>query len=269
MAATPAFCFVYDMLFELFPECFDAGTGDRAREQKHRAIRSAHRVLCISENTKKDVVKILDIEPTKCDVVYLAGLRRTEEGNRGETELKKRPFFLYVGDYEAPYKNFEFLLDCLGQPGFSEFGEHELVVAAPDFPEASKLKRYHELLPDTRLTFLNRCDDKMLTDLYISCNALVVPSLYEGFGLPVVEALGCGTPVVCSNVSSLPEVGGETAYYFDPQSVAEFRAALERGVRDGRTREHVDRRVERASCFSWDRTARSFALAARKTAGSV
>jgi len=82
--------------------------------------------------------------------------------------------------------------------------------------------------------------------------------LYEGFGIPVLEALGCGAPVVCSNTSSLPEVGGDAVCYFDPKSPEEFAAAMKQALADGRAPEKVAQRKLQAGKFSWDRTAEGF-----------
>jgi len=260
----PSFCFVYDMTVERFPESFDSPYREQITARKRRTICAADVVLCISENTKRDVVQMLDVPEERCRVVYLAGFSPddTSTPGRGTTE-SGRPFFLYVGDYLTPYKNFAFLAQCLSSSGFREFDGFDLVVVSGQPLNKEARDQWGHLLSSGRVRMLTDCDDAELAELYRTCSAFIVSSLYEGFGIPVLEALGCGAPVVCANASSLPEVGGEEAYYFDPQSGADFKAALSRAVADGRGAAVVDARRKRASQFSWDHTAHEFVRAFR------
>lgn len=272
----PSFCFVYDMLFELFPECFEHGLVRMMRQRKRRAIDRAKVVLCISESTRNDVIRLLGTPAEKCRVVHLAGSTSTAAGcgaQPGELQasdgLRSRPFLLYVGDWETPYKNFDFVLQALGSNDFAEFSDLDLVVVAPDKPEPAKIHSCHERMGAERLHFLHSCDDEELGGLYADCAAFVMPSFYEGFGLPVLEAMKQGAPVVCSDTSSLPEVGGEAAFYFDPRSPAQFADSLRRALAQGRDGPAVAGRQAQAAKFSWDRTAAEFCRAARETGGRV
>ena len=260
----PSFCFVYDMTVERFPESFDSPYREQITERKRRTICAAEVVLCISENTKRDVVQMLDVPEEKCRVVYLAGFSREKPSLFTDGSLaEQRPFFLYVGDYMTPYKNFDFLARCLGSSSFGDFEDFDLVVVSSQSPTREMREQWEHLFASGRLRVVTDCDDARLTELYRVCSAFIFPSLYEGFGIPVLEALGCGAPVVCSDSSSLPEVGGDRVYYFDARSPAEFRAALNRAVSDGRGEIVVKARQERAQHFSWDHTAHEFVRAFR------
>ena len=260
----PSFCFVYDMTVERFPESFDSPYREQITERKRRTICAAEVVLCISENTKQDVVQILNVPEEKCRVVHLAGFSKKETATpvQGVSECG-RPFFLYVGDYLTPYKNFAFLVQCLSSPEFHEFDGFDLVVVSGQPLNKEARDQWGHLLSSGRVRMLADCDDAGLEELYQTCSAFIVSSLYEGFGIPLLEALGCGASVICANASSLPEVGGKAAYYFDPQSPADFKATLSRAVSDGRGRAVVDARRERARQFSWDHTAQAFVRAFR------
>ena len=260
----PSFCFVHDMTFELFPECFDKTLGDEIRERKRRSVERADLVLCISDVTRNDLIRLYDVPEGKCRVVPLAGFTEEVREGSGCGSLPDRPFLLYVGDWWTAYKNFPFLLRCLGSKAFRDYAHMDLVVVSSRSPNDEDRERLLSMAD--RLTFVRGCSDSELIDLYSHCQALVYPSLYEGFGLPVLEALGAGAPVVCSNAPALREVGGDCVYAFDPRSEPDCKRALSRALSVGRDPAAVRRRKERAATFSWDDTARHFAEAARSVA---
>lgn len=255
----PSVCVVYDMIGELFPEVQEASYAAEISARKRRAVEAAAVVVCISEQTRRDVVRLLGVPETKCRVIPLAAgmgpdvVARVDGGPATE-----RPFFLYVGDHVTPYKNFNFVLEALASPLFRRFSDVDLVVVSPYPPGRDLQDQYRVALAAGKIRFLRGCDDAVLSGLYRRCAAFICPSLYEGFGLTVLEALSAGTPVVCSRVASLPEVGGDVAHYFDPRSPSEFLLALERAWEEGRGADAVSRRRAQAARFSWDESARQF-----------
>ena len=287
----PSFCFVYDMTPELFPDGFEPGFARRMAERKRRAITRAHRLLCISENTKRDVMRLLGAPEEKCCVVYLAPFTRAAAGIRlrcespttrasaGQAEpgpassggppsvaAGAEPFLLYVGDFYAPYKQFRFLLQCLGSAEFAAYRDLRLVVVSSRAPSADEQREFSALLPAGRLRFVAGASDEELLAHYRRCAALVYPSLYEGFGMPVLEALEVGAPVVCPYASSLPEVAGETAFYYEAASPAGLREALGRALASGRSADAVAARQRRAARFTWEATTAAFIATAREVA---
>ncbi len=259
----PNFVFVYDMIIELFPEWFQDPLSQRTKAQKARCVQGADLILCISENTKKDVIRLLGAPEEKCKVVYLGGLKDHCKGVDLTAKVQfDRPFFLYVGDFGAPYKNFEFLLRSLGSPCCARFRDMKLIVVASRDPSEAERNYYDQLLGPGRLRVVKGCTDQELAAYYASCSCFIYPSLYEGFGIPVLEALGVGAPVACSHAASLPEVGGDAVYYFDPQSQEEFCRAVESALLHGRAKNMLDIRINQAQRFSWDETARGFVDAA-------
>lgn len=238
---------IYDMIHELFmPEAKSAIAAKRA------TINRADHIICISENTRRDLVRLYDVDPGKTSVVYL-GHSLTAATNEVDTRrLSDRPYILYVGIRKG-YKNFSTLLKAYASS--AKLREFDLIAFGG-----------HPLLPDEQrdisrlgvehLVKFETGPDTELTARYQQATAFIYPSKYEGFGLPPVEAMSHGCPAVCSNAGSIPEIVGDAGVYFDPNSAEDLRTALERVVTDEhlqadlRERGHV-----RAAEFSWDRCA--------------
>lgn len=255
----PLICVVYDMIVELFPESFDNAYADDIRQRKRASVEKAEIVLCISQYTRNDVIRLLNVPKKKCRVIHLAGnIQAGEQKNSNSQFLSGRDFFLFVGNHLAAYKNFNFLLERFLSEKSGMFSDFDLVVVSP-LPAGEAVSEFcGDALTTGRVKFIRNCDDHTLAELYTQCSVFIYPSLYEGFGIPLLEALSVGSPVVCSDIPVFREVGGDVAYYFDPRSPAELFLAMESAVRDGRARDKVAARKAHAARFSWDRTARQF-----------
>jgi glycosyltransferase involved in cell wall biosynthesis len=212
---------VYDMTHELFPQHFPHNS--RTAQRKARDIGSADLVLCISENTRRDLREILKVPEEKSQVVHL-GVSPLEFDWYPDLGTRK-PFILYVGARGA-YKNFFGLLQAYSSSSDLQRDFGILCFGGGPFSQAE-----YELMSELNIG-PNRImqvsgDDRWLAACYRNANLFVMPSMYEGFGLPVLEAMTLACPVACSRRSSLPEIAGDAAVYFDPDSVEEMRAVIE------------------------------------------
>jgi len=243
---------VYDMIHEKFADNFSRR--DKTQKIKAHAVRRADHIICISENTRQDLIEILGVPEEKTSVVYLGSSLITQKFATKPAEGGK-PFILYVGS-RGGYKNFDGLLRAYGRSPLLKNGFSIVCFGGGSF-SASELSLAESLhISQDNILHVSGTDD-ILAGLYTSAAAFVCPSLYEGFGIPPLEAMSFGCPVVCANVSSLPEVVGDAAELFDPTDEAKMRVAIERVVSTPeRGQLLVDRGYERIKQFSWEKCAR-------------
>jgi glycosyltransferase involved in cell wall biosynthesis len=258
----PAVAVAFDMSHELFPELYDTPFGTWLRRRYPVYLRAASRVLAISETTRRHVVEIYRIPEDRVDVVPLATDPRTFHAERQTTAAE--PYLLYVGGRWS-YKNFPFMLEAVAR-GFSQLGL-SLVVAGPPWTP-SELADIERLKLTERVRLSARPSDDVLRRLYSNAFAFVFPSLHEGFGLPLLEAMSCGTPVLASDTPIFREVAGTAPAYFDPRDVDSLLAATAR-LLDAATRaRHVADGLARVARYSWSATADGiYASCARASAG--
>ncbi len=222
------------------------------------AIKKADHVIAVSDNTKKDLVRHLDISADKISVIH-NGVDHAVFKPNGTGKLPF-PYVLYVGS-ERPRKNLETILSALARlKKQGDFPDLKLVkVGSPGRSETYReatLDFVNKLGLQDQVVFVGHVPDQELSTYYSSARALVYPSLYEGFGLPIVEAMACGCPVITSSISSLPEVGGEAGLYVDPHDVAGLMQTIAQVLRDESLRaQMIKRGIERSSQFSWTKAA--------------
>ncbi len=223
----------------------------------------AQAILADSESTKTDAIAHLDLPASKVHVIYggVSRLFRPVSEADVRDECRRRyslpdRFLLNVGTIE-PRKNLLRLLEAFRLLSADPRFQHDLVIAGGrGWRDASIQEALASFSRRTRVVVTGRVERAHLPALYSMADVFVHPSLYEGFGLPVVEAMACGTPVVTSNVSSLPEVAGEAALLVDPESVEEIAAAIRRLVEDSHLADSLrERGFERARAFSWESAA--------------
>lgn len=241
---------VYDMIHELFPTDFPAD--DSTRKDKASAIARADHVICISEHTRRDLVNLLGVPHEKTSVIHLGFSLRTG-GGRVDIPVR-RPFLLYVGT-RSGYKNFACLLQAYATSGTLK-KTLDLVAFGGGAITAKEAELVRQLgIPPENLRQIQGGDD-VLAGLYRCATALVYPSLYEGFGIPPLEAMSFDCPVVCSNTSSMPEVVGDAALLFDPLSAEALGQALVAVLEDAGLRQAlITKGRERIKNFSWDKCA--------------
>ncbi len=242
---------VYDMIHELYPETMDP-TGYQVALKK-KTIANADYIICISENTKKDLINYYAVPEEKIQVIYIA----TDfliEMSYGPESVPDRPYFLYVGGRETAYKNFFGFLESLAKVVKTN-PDIGLCVVGSQFTEVES-QFINSLNLSTNVINFGYVPDNQLAKLYRQSLAFVYPSLYEGFGIPPLEAMACGSLVVTTNRASLPEVVGDAAILFDPDSKDELAFILEQITKGFNQRqEFVAKGFERANLFSWDKTA--------------
>jgi glycosyltransferase involved in cell wall biosynthesis len=232
------------------------------RTMMSASVRMADRVITDSEFSKQEIVSHLHADPSKIEVIYpgVAGqFQPIVDRSRLQAVCSKYRisgrFILYTGIYK-PRKNHSGLLHAF-QKFLAKSGEGLLVIAGPMNEGEGELKELAEKLGiEKRVVFAGFVDDLDLQALYSAAHVYACPSLYEGFGFTVLEAMACGVPVVCSTAASLPEVCGPAALYADPRNPEEFAQALRRAFVDPEVRRLL---IEsgRKNCqrFRWENAA--------------
>lgn len=243
---------VFDMIHEKFPADFPPR--DRTSRDKRLAVARADHVLCISRSTQRDLVDLFGVDEAKTSVTHL-GFSVAPRRAQPLAPTGRDPLLLYVGQRRG-YKNFAgFLRAYAASPRLRRDCRVLAFGGGPFSPSEHALRR--DLgLTDAQVRQTGG-PDALLADLYGRAAALVYPSLYEGFGLPLLEAMANGCPVACARASSIPEVAGEAAEYFDPLSVEDMTQALERVLyADERRHALAALGQRRAAQFTWDACAR-------------
>ena len=239
---------VHDMIHERFPEMYPQQ--DRTSEFKRMSVMNADRIIAISQWTKKDIMDIYGIQEEKIDVVYHGHSidASYEEPVSGLPEK----YMLYVG-HRGAYKNFDKFALAFSNI-HSEFPDIELVCTGGGFSHVEM-----QFLSDLKIdkcTYHYFVTEPQLTYLYNHALCFVFPSLYEGFGLPILEAYACDCPLVLSNTSCFPEVARDGGLYFDPYDVDSIADALRKVVTDsGLRNKMVEKGRDILSNYSWDKMA--------------
>ena len=247
---SPIVLTVYDMIHEIFRNQIDPSS--KLIERKRKAIRAAQEIICISENTKKDLINWYLVPEEKISVTYLASSIDASLSH-GVEEVPCRPYYLYVGSRDAFYKNFDTLLFAFAKV-VSVQPEIRLCIVGEALNQ-TETKLIAELGLNASIEHFGYASDNHLAKLYRCSIAFVYPSLYEGFGLPPLEAMSCGTAVVASNSSSLPEVIGDAGILFDPKATRDLADILLSLLDSSAKRDRlIAKGYQRAQAFSWDKT---------------
>ena len=287
----PRVVLVPDLVQELFPDLFNRPWDRLVRLQKRRAILAADHLLCITHTTRDDVVRVYGVDPARitiaplgCDRRFAAVAQRGDEGPVGaegatdtsgtggtrgagpspggqDPALAGLPerFFLYVGS-RAHYKNFLTVLQ-----GFAAWPGHRaaaIVAVGVPFtdPEWGEIAR---LGLEGHIRQVDWVDDSALARLYQAADALVYPSLYEGFGLPLLEAMASGCPIIASRIPSTLEVAGDVPFYFESRDPGQLAKVFQEAWETGRDAHRIEAGRLRQETFSWEATAAAFLEAYR------
>lgn len=222
---SPSVVTVFDMIHELYPSSFPPS--DPTSADKRRAVAMADQVICISHSTKRDLVELFDCDPAKVHAIHL-GFNADFAAAAGERRPAEsaRPYFLYVGG-RSGYKNFSTFVRAYAASNRLRKECRLLAFGGGALNHEERALMQELGLQDGDVAQQSGSDHELVQQ-YRHAIALVYPSLYEGFGIPPLEAMSAGCPVICSNASSLPEVVGDAAVTIDPQSTEALREAMEK-----------------------------------------
>jgi glycosyltransferase involved in cell wall biosynthesis len=241
---------VHDLTAWIMPEFHRRVQVEADTAFAERVLRRAHGVIAVSENTRCDAIRILGLEPEKIRVIYPGVADSYFHATAAETAI---PYFLYAGTIE-PRKNVDTLLTAWMSLPASFRRENELVlVGMPGWKSEATLRRLAHLTAESSgVRYLGYVPESRIPGLTAGAQALIYPSYYEGFGMPVVQAMAAGCPVITSNAGSLPEVTGGAAVLIDPRSQNELACAI-RNLRESPSLREKLRSagVERARLFTW------------------
>ena len=257
---------IHDCIHLMFPQYLPGRLAHvYAKGSMWSAARKADRILTVSEASKRDILRFFDVPAEKVSVIYNAiDERFLAAADPERMDLVRQryqldhPFVLYVGNIK-PHKNIERLIDAFGRARTRGCPDDvKLVIIGDEISKYPALRQsVHKHKLDKHVRFLGFQPMETLAAFYRLARAFVFPSLYEGFGLPPLEAMACGTPVVTSNVSSLPEVAGGAALLVDPYDSEAIAAGICQALNDDSLREELIRRGhERARSFSWAQSVR-------------
>ena len=241
---------VHDMIPELFPEYY--GTDFSENKDKAKVIHAADHIIAISESTKKDIMTLYpDIDSDKISVIYHgSSLKKTEITTTRESFPEK--YILFVGNRWA-YKNYSRFWQAVKPLLESDESLHLVCIGGGKFTDEENT--YHGNCADRVMQM--DASDEALVYAYSHAVCFVFPSLYEGFGIPTLEAFECECPVVLSNTSSMPEVGGDAVEYIDPYNVDDIRRGIQKVLTDSDLRKDmVERGKAQLSKFDWDDVAK-------------
>jgi glycosyltransferase involved in cell wall biosynthesis len=265
---------VHDMTCWLMPEFHQAANVAAEKSFAERVWKRAAGLIAVSENTRRDAVRILGLDPEIVRTIYpgvpepfFQATPETAAAARRKYGLA-RPYALYVGTVE-PRKNLDRLLDSWQNLPVSLRGEFDLVAAGPEgWHSAETMARLRA--PAAGVRYLGYVPEPDLPGLTAGATVFIYPSLYEGFGFPVAQAMAAGVPAITSNVSSLPEIAGGAAALVDPRSPAEIHAAIERLLTSPAARAQLSRNARaQAQRFRWENCARMSVEFFEQVAGRI
>lgn len=269
----PTVVAVMDVAYERFPELFNSSDLYQLKNWTAYSVKQAKKVLTISDSSRDDIIKSYSTPREKVVTIYpgIKDITSLEPRVFGMNQLQSKyhiadDYILFVGTLQ-PRKNIARLIEAfakvkhekpldlviIGRRGW----QYEEILAAPEkFGVADKVK------------FLEGINDEELSVFYKHALCYVLPSLYEGFGLPVVEAMQRGCPVITSNISSMPEAGGDAALYVDPENVDDIAEKISLVVKDKKLREElVEKGKQQIKKFSWEKAAKETITVLEEVAG--
>jgi len=254
---------IHDLILSFFPPRVSVVKKLAYKITLKSAIKKADKIIAVSQNTKKDLQRIFQLKGNKIEVIYNGVSKpRKDQKNLKREILKKKyhidqDYLLYVGRF-APHKNVHRLIEAFNLLTKKNKIDYQLVLVGPKDKEYSRLKKLVDQYKlNKRVIFTGVISSKDLPLFYQNAYLFISPSLYEGFGLPILEAMSYGLPVVCSNASSIPEVAGNAALYFCPNNIRDIANKIQQALIDNRLRKDLIKKGQvQYKKFSWLKTAK-------------
>lgn len=250
---------IHDLSFHYYPDDFLKRDLFKLINWTKYSIKKAKKIIAVSQSTKRDIIKFYDVPEDKIQVIYNGfekNITKLKVDKKIIKKVKKAPYILYVGTLQ-PRKNLPTLIDS-----FSEFVKTNpafklIITGKKGWLYKNIFNKISNLKLENKVIFTDFVSDATLKELYKNAFCLVLPSFYEGFGIPVLEAISHGCPVISSDKSSLTEIGGNAALYFDPKDSEQLISQL------NNLKNHTDLRntlinngKERIKLFSWKKCAK-------------
>lgn len=273
LPGVPQVTTILDVTYKRFPETHPGLLRYGMVVLAPLAARRSRRVLTLSEAAKDDIVRFLGVDADRIDVTPLGPSLHEPAAAMSPVEVRRRfdlgaARLVLTVSAKRPHKNLGRLFEA-----FASLADEDAVLLVPGYAtafEADLQAKAAALGVGDRILFTGWVDDEALDGLYRAADCLVFPTLAEGFGLPVLDALVRGTPVVCSRIPVLEEVSGDAALYFDPLDVADIASALRRALDDGALAARLrEAGPERARLFSWTRTAETTIASYERALASI
>ena len=243
---------IYDMIHEIYPEMFSSK--DKTSERKKTLAQKATKIIAISENTKRDIMKFFGISENKIEVIYLGNSFNINKDDKTINIMTPEKYILFVGSRRG-YKNFELFIEAIS-PLLNDDVKLNVVCGGGGKFNDKEIEKLKNLKIKDKV-FYHSGSDSVLAYLYQKAVTFVFPSLYEGFGIPILEAFSCGCPVIASKTSSLPEVVGDAAIYFDPTNKLSISSSIQKVIYDNNLRNQlIYKGYQRVKKFTWEKTAK-------------
>jgi len=217
-------------------------------------LKKALKIITVSDFSKQDIIKTFNISPDKIKIVYNAVSKEFQEYPYENFENKYGNYILTVASFLSPRKNLSNAIKAFNQLQSQDL---KLVIVGAELKYFSDQKMLDEIKLNKNIILTGYVNDKILANFYKNAKLLIFPSFYEGFGIPAIEAMSCGCPVIASNVTSLPEVCADAAYYVNPYLVDDMAGGMDKILNNIELRnELIQKGYQRQSEFSWENSAR-------------
>lgn len=260
-AGKPSIISILDISYLHFPGLFKKRDLYQLKLWGGYSIKKAKKIITISKSSKNDIIKAYNVSEAKIEVVYpgIKVISNIKDKILNMSDFKKKfgindEYILFVGTLQ-PRKNIENLIEAFSM--IKNKNLNLVIVGKKGWMYEDILNAPKKYEVSDRVKFLDNVNDEDLPGFYKNAVCFVLPSLYEGFGLPILEAMQYGCPVLTSNISSLPEAGGDAAIYFDPQNSEDIAEKIDKVTSDEKLRtEMVQKGYEQVKKFSWEKTAR-------------